>query len=105
MYGRTGDDRNRHSGLLTSLMVIAVFLIVGAILLFNRNGFVAITRIQSQVDSLRRENESLESRIDSLENTILLLESDSSYMEKRVREILGWGRDNELIIRFTEPKN
>lgn len=86
-------------------MVIAVFLIAGAVLLFNRNGFIAITEIKEEVDSLHRENIALDQEIDSLNNIILQLQTDSTYMEKRVREILGWGREGELIIRFTEPEN
>lgn len=105
MYGERQQEEARRTRLFTTLMVIAVFIIAGAVLLFNRNGFIAITEIKQEVDSLRMENNALDQEIDSLNNIIFLLESDSTYIEKRVREILGWGREGELIIRFTEPEN
>ena len=49
------------------------------------------------------ENRRLEAEIDSLNTVIDLLENDSLYMEKRVREILGWGREGEMVVRFMEP--
>ena len=64
---------------------------------------MAITEIQDDVDKVVAENTQLEARIDSLNTVIDLLESDSLYMEKRVREILGWGREGETVIRFMEP--
>ncbi len=105
MYRERRQEEARKTRLFTTLMVIAVFLIAGAVLLFNRNGFIAITEIKEEVDSLHRENIALDQEIDSLNNIILQLQTDSTYMEKRVREILGWGREGELIIRFTEPEN
>lgn len=105
MYRERRQEEARKTRLFTTLMVIAVFLIAGAVLLFNRNGFMAITEIKQEVDSLHRENIALDHEIDSLNNIILMLQTDSTYIEKRVREILGWGREGELIIRFTEPEN
>jgi len=102
MYRRRPPEEIRKARLYTVLLLTAVFLITGAILLFNRNGFMTINRIQADIDAVQRQNESLRVELDSLEEVIYLLENDSSYMEKRVREIMGWGRENEHIIRFME---
>ncbi|MCK5784980.1 MAG: septum formation initiator family protein [Candidatus Sabulitectum sp.] len=88
---------------MTALLLTAVFLVIGAILLFNRNGFMAITDIQDDIHGVEMENETLITEIDSLHRIIYLLENDSVYMEKRVREILGWGRQGETVIKFMEP--
>lgn len=102
MY-RKPPEENSRTRLLTALLLTAVFLVIGAILLFNRNGFMAINEIQEDVHSVVAENEVVAAEIDSLNLVIYLLENDSLYMEKRVREILGWGREGETVIRFMGP--
>ncbi len=94
---------NSRTRLLTALLLTAVFLVTGAVLLFNRNGFIAITEIEEDVHSVIDENDMVKIEIDSLNNVIYLLETDSLYMEKRVREILGWGFEGETIIKFMDP--
>jgi len=103
MYRNLPPSEGRKTRLLTALLLTAIFLVTGAILLLSRNGFMAITEIQDDVDKVVAENTQLEARIDSLNTVIDLLESDSLYMEKRVREILGWGREGETVVRFMEP--
>jgi cell division protein FtsB len=106
MYRKRPFEEIRKARLYTVLLLTAVFLITGAILLFSRNGFMAVNQIQADISAVQEQNESLRAEIDSLTEVIYLLENDSSYMEKRVREILGWGRENEHIIRFVvvEPE-
>ncbi|MCD4706270.1 MAG: septum formation initiator family protein [Candidatus Sabulitectum sp.] len=103
MYRRKPPEESKRARVLTALLLTAVFLVSGAILLFNRSGFMAITEIQEDVHSIKAENELISNEIDSLNLVIHLLENDSLYMEKRVREILGWGRQGETVIRFMEP--
>ncbi len=105
MYGERRLEETRRARLFTTLLVTAAFLIAGAILLFNRNGFMAITDMERQIDAVQAANDSLTREIDSLNSVIDLLQNDSLYMEKRVREVLGWGRPDEFIIRLTEPAN
>ena len=103
MYGKLPPSQGRKTRLLTALLLTAVFLATGTILLLSRNGIMAITEIQSDVDNVTAENRRLETEIDSLNTVIDLLENDSLYMEKRVREILGWGREGETVVKFMEP--
>lgn len=105
MYEKTRREEIKKARLFTILLVTAAFLVAGSILVFNRNGFMAITEMEKEIEAIQAANDSLASEIDSLNNVIYLLENDSSYIEKRVREILGWGRENELIIRLMEPEN
>lgn len=104
MYRKPSEERSRTK-LLTSLLLVAVFLVTGAILLFNRNGFMAITEIQEDVQLIVTENQQVRLEIDSMNSIIQLLETDSLYMEKRIREILGWGYPGETVIKFINPEN
>lgn len=74
-----------------------------AILVFNSHGFIALSRLKSDVDQLSVSIDSLHRELDSLEFEIERLMSDSLYLEKMVREILGWGYSDEYIIRFVHP--
>jgi cell division protein FtsB len=69
-------------------------------LLFNRNGFLAISRLMNERSAVSTEIDSLTTVIDSLHMEIEMLQTDSATMERVVREILGWGRPGEVIIRF-----
>jgi len=95
---RSRGNGNRR---LFYIILGSVFVIVAAILVFNRHGFISLAALRNDVDSASRSNDSLEAEIDSLELEIQRLRSDSLYLEKMVREILGWGRDDEHIVRFT----
>ena len=99
----TGFDlRQRGSGSrrLIYVILVSVFVIVAAILVFNRHGFIALAGLKGDVDRVSLLIGSLHTEIDSLESEIHRLRSDSLYMEKMVREILGWGRPGEYIVRF-----
>ncbi len=96
--------RRRGNGNRRSFYVIlvSVFVIVAAILVFNRHGFIALAGLKGDVDNISLSIDSLNAEIDSLELEIELLQGDSIYLERVVREILGWGREGEHIVRFTE---
>lgn len=85
---------------MLALMVIAV---LAASLVFNRNGLMAVVSLLHSSDTLRASIDSLRHQADSLREETIRLQSDSAFMEKAVREILGWGRPDEFIIRIVEP--
>ena len=87
------------------MTVVVIIVLVVATLLFNRNGFMALSALRSDIDSVSLSIENLELQIDSLETEIERLLSDSSYMEQMVRTVLGWGRDGEYIIRYSPPSD
>ncbi len=78
-------------------------MIVAAILVFNRHGFIALAGLKRDVDRIALLIDSLNTELDSLELEIQKLRSDSVYLEKIVREILGWGREGEYIVKFASP--
>jgi cell division protein FtsB len=97
---RSRGNGNRR---LFYVILVSVFVIVAAILVFNRHGFISLASLRDDVESASLSNDSLEAEIDSLELEIERLRSDSLYLERMVREILGWGREGEHIVRFTSP--
>jgi len=96
----TGNNRRLFYVILVSVLVTVV-----AILAFNRHGLLALADLKTEVDSISRSIDSLTLEIDSLESEIRKLSSDSLYLERMVREILGWGRSGEYIIRFSSPSS
>lgn len=97
--------RIRDSGSRRTFYVIlvSVFVLVVVILIFNRHGFMALAGLKGEVDRMDGRIDTLRSEIDSLEAEIFRLRNDSLYLEKMVREILGWGRAGEHIVRFVRP--
>lgn len=85
------------------MILVFVFVLVVVILVFNRHGFIALTKLRNDIESLSISIDSLQEQVDLMNSEIGQLLSDSAYMEKMVREILGWGRDGEHIVRFIRP--
>lgn len=84
-------------------MAALLFSATIAALLFNSNGLLAIAGLMKQRSETSREIDSLTVVLDSLRTEAEMLRSDSAYMERVVREVLGWGRPGELIVRFVRP--
>ncbi len=85
------------------MILVFVFVLVVVILVFNRHGFIALTKLRNDIESLSLSIDSLQEQVDMMNSEIGQLLSDSAYMEKMVREILGWGREGEHIVRFIRP--
>ncbi len=91
-------------GRYVALVLAVLLLVTAALVLFNRNGFLANRRLQIQMQETERELESRAAQLDSLEECARRLTTDSLFMEIRVREVLGWGRPDEHIVRFVDPE-
>jgi len=98
--GMEKTGRGRYIALLLAVLL----LVTAALVLFNRNGFLANRRLQLQMQETAREIDSRAALLDSLEECARRLTTDSLFMETRVREVLGWGRPDEHIVRFVEPE-
>lgn len=98
--GLDSGKRGRYIALLLAVLL----LMTAALVLFNRHGFLANRQLEVQMQETRRELEVLRTQLDSLELTVGRLQNDSVYLESRVREILGWGRADEHIVRFVNPE-
>jgi cell division protein FtsB len=88
------------------VIVLGALILISALaafVIFNRNGVLNYIALRRETQSLRSEVDSLQAVRDSLAEEVQRLRSDSSYMERMVREVLGWGRPGEMIIRFQLP--
>ncbi len=91
------DGRRRKLVVLGALILICALAIF---VIFNRNGVLNYLALRREKENLRREVDSLEAVRDSLALEVERLRSDSAYIEQVIREVLGWGRPGEMIIRF-----
>ncbi len=95
---KTGKNRR-----LFYVILVFVFVLVVVILVFNRHGFIALAKLRNDIEKTSLSIDSLQQQVDLMNTEIEQLLSDSAYMEKMVREILGWGREGEHIVRFIRP--
>ena len=91
------DGRRRKVMVLGALILISALAVF---VIFNRNGVLNYLSLRRETRNLRREVDSLEAVRDSLAIEVERLRTDSAYIERMIREILGWGRPGEMIIRF-----
>lgn len=91
------DGRRRKVVVLGALILISALAVF---VIFNRNGVLNYLSLRRETENLRREVDSLEAVRDSLAVEVERLMTDSAYIERMIREILGWGRPGEMIIRF-----
>jgi len=91
------DGRRRKVVVLGALILISALAVF---VIFNRNGVLNYLSLRRETESLKREVDSLEAVRDSLAVEVERLRTDSAYVERMIREILGWGRPGEMIIRF-----
>lgn len=77
-----------------------MFVLLAAFLLLNPDGLLSLGSLQGELDSAQATRDSLVQLRDSLQTRIEALQGDSAAMEEAIREILGWGRPGEFVIRF-----
>jgi cell division protein FtsB len=97
---RPSSARQRSSRRFTLLLVLGAVAVLALALLFNRNGLLAISQLQRMQESETRSIDTLSREVDSLRIETGRLQGDSAFIEKAVREILGWGRPDEFVIRI-----
>lgn len=97
---RPGYSPGRAARRFVLLLALSVFVLLAAFLLLNPDGLLSLGSLQGELDSARADRDSLVQVRDSLRISIEALQRDSSAMEEAVREILGWGRPGEFVIRF-----
>lgn len=94
------NGRRRASRRFTLLLCLCAVAILAFALVFNRHGLLAIAGLEREFESTRDSVDSLRADVDSLRLQTVMLQTDSAFIEKAVREILGWGRPGEFIIRI-----
>lgn len=77
-----------------------IALVWVGIFLFGNKGIFALWNLQKECESLKVEITDEEQRIDSLKIVYKRLESDSSFIARKVRENLGYVDSGETLIKF-----
>ncbi len=63
-------------------------------------GFLHYHRLQDQIDTLSRENRTLEERNADLKKEIERLQNDDTYLEELARKKYGMLKENEMIYEY-----
>jgi cell division protein FtsB len=63
-------------------------------------GFLHYTRLQNEVETLARENRTLEARNADLKKEIERLQNDDSYLEEVARKKYGLLKENEMVYEY-----
>ncbi len=79
-------------------------VVVALVLVFNPDGLLSIGDLEDRMEAGSDRIDSLEAIRDSLREEVGLLAGDSARIEQAVREILGWGRPGEFLVRFVAPE-
>ena len=90
--------------LIRRIAVVVGILGILWLLFAPGRGYVHYRRLQNQVESLARENQSLAERNAELRKEIDLLQNDDAYLEELARKKYGMLKENESVYKFTPSK-
>ena len=83
--------------------ILLLFLIFAVpVILFGNRGILDNYRLNQKHADLRKSNEEIVMKNDSLKKEILLLRDDLRYIEKVARDELGMVRQNDKIYRHVD---
>ena len=84
------------------IVSISLNLLLVSYLLFSENGVGNYQILRADIAGLTEHQISLDERAYALSQEIRLLQSDSGYIEKVVRERLGFVKGNEILYIFPD---
>ena len=90
----------------SAIILIALLALVSASVLhtiFSRDGVLQWLRLRGEVTRLSAENDALKAENERLRSEADRLMHDRQYIDRAVREQLGYTRNDELIFRFDSP--
>lgn len=80
--------------------VLLLFLILmGSVILFGSRGVLDNYRLNQKLLDLKKGNEEIVAKNDTLKKEILLLRNDMRYIEKVARDELGMVKQNDRVYR------
>ena len=94
----------KNKALVLAGVVLLVFCVVSAI--FGSWGWMHLRRLEKKQTEMEALAVRLERQNEAIRQHMERLEGDNAYLEKVVRERLGWVKPNELVYRVdgAEPK-
>jgi len=87
----------RFVNLLLAGAFLGVASFAGWYLYWN---YQELEALESRLDATERELESVRAEIAARKGRLARLESDPEYIERMIREKLGYARRDELVFRF-----
>jgi cell division protein FtsB len=87
-----------------ALALAAVAVVVLCLAGFGASGFMRVSRLHHEIQSLQRDLGALRSQSEALARTIECLRSDPLCIEKSAREDLGMAREGETILKFPSER-
>jgi cell division protein FtsB len=87
-----------------ALALAAVAVVVLCLAGFGASGFMRVSRLNHEIQSLQRDLGTLRSQSEALARTIECLRSDPLCIEKSAREDLGMAREGETILKFPSER-
>jgi cell division protein FtsB len=92
-----GPHKKRRYG---RLLLILAFLFICYVYLGGDYGLLKIWSQRKQIEELRKEIHRLHAEQMDLQEECRRLETDSTYLEKRIREGLGMVKEGERVFQF-----
>jgi cell division protein FtsB len=87
------------------LLLLLILLLLCYFFLAGDYGLVNIWIQRRQIDRLEQETHRLRAEQFDLKQQCLKLQSDSTYIEKKVREELGMIKPGERVYQFVSPQD
>ncbi|MBW1899180.1 MAG: septum formation initiator family protein [Deltaproteobacteria bacterium] len=87
------------------LVASAIFVLLFAVIIFSKNGYMAFHRLKQEELAWINENKKIEAENLKLYHKIERLKHDPEYIENVARQELGMTGKDEIIIKFKNKKN
>lgn len=81
-----------------------VFLGLMAAILFSKNGYLSLQRLEKERQALIEENEKIDAENLKMFRTIKRLKHDPEYIESVARQELGMTGKDEIILKFKDRR-
>lgn len=91
--------------LIRRVLLLVIVLGIIWLLFAPGRGIIHYHRLQKQIESLARENESLAERNAELKQEIDRLQNDDAYLEELARKKYGMLKENESVYKFKPSAN
>ena len=92
--------------MVSRVLVLCLFMILNSYLFYvawwGESGYLAHTALVNQYEEAKERCREVDSQNRQLSREIRLLQSDTPYIEKMVRERLHYLHDNEILYLFGE---
>lgn len=87
------------------LVASTLFVLLFAVIVFSKNGYMALQRMKQEEQAFIEENRKIEAENLKLYREVERLKHDPAYIENVARQELGMTGKDEIIIKFNAKKD